>query len=241
MLKKPIDTSPCNHSASSLSLLIFVMAGFVSSNSPAQVPNTRSSAKPLLGSEQINPASDQKIPAHFANAEEAMDGYCPVTILANRKWVKGDPQFAVILDGKKYLLADKERQQTFLQNTTKYAPALSGDCVVSFASDQSRLAGNLNIAAVHKGRLFFFHNVDQKRVFMADPTKFEKVDLAFQGFCVVSFIEEQKRVQGKEEFGTIVGGMRYYFADQGHRKKFLVDKARYVVPIMQMSRAQTDR
>lgn len=194
---------------------------------------TRSSLRPDLGQQQAELGN--KIPAHFAEAELAMQGYCPVSIIDDKKWIKGDEQYSVILDGHKYLLASQANQQKFLKRSTKYTPALSGDCVVTYAAMKTRQAGDLNAAAIHQGRLFLFASPEQKRIFMTAPKKFENVDLALNGSCCVCLVDRQERVPGKIDFGTVAGGLRFYFSDAQHRKQFLSDKARYVEPAFQAS------
>lgn len=168
-----------------------------------------------------------------ANAPLGLDGFCPVCIIDMKQWVKGEPEFAVLMDGKKYLFPGEEQKQKFLKNTTKYTPALGGDCIVCFATDGSRVPGKLNVATLHEGRLFLFPTEEEKAIFMKDPAKFENADLALGGNCAVCRIEMQKEVAGKAEFGTIAAGMRYYFPSQEQRMMFLKNKPKYLVPTKQ--------
>ncbi len=160
----------------------------------------------------------------------AMDGYCPVCILDMEKWVKGDSKFAVVLDGKKYLFPGEEQKRTFLKATTKYTPALSGDCIVCAVDHQVRRAGSVNFAASHKGRLFLFPDATTKSVFMKDPAKYEDADLAMNGQCVVCKVEMQQDVPGKEEFGTVYGGIRFLFPGIDQKRKFLSNPGKYLQP-----------
>lgn len=168
-----------------------------------------------------------------ANAPLGLDGFCPVSIVDMKQWVKGDPNFAVLMDGKKYLFPGEEQKQKFLKDTTKYTPALGGDCIVCFAKNGSRVPGELSIATLHEGRLFLFPNEEEKAVFMKDPSKFENADLAFGGNCAVCRVEMQKKVAGKPEFGTVAAGLRYYFPSQEQRMMFLKNKPKYLMPTKQ--------
>ena len=52
-------------------------------------------------------------------ADVALSGYCPVCVLDMKKWVKGDPRFNVVQDGKTYLFPSDEQRQLFLKNPDK--------------------------------------------------------------------------------------------------------------------------
>ena len=157
----------------------------------------------------------------------AMNGYCAVCILDMRKWVKGDNRFAVVMDGKKYLFPGEAQMQQFLKNTTKYTPALSGNCVVAYATSGKIVPGSIYHTARHKDRLYMFPNEAAKAKFMQNPSAYEKVDLAFGGMCPVCRVEMKQEIPGKPEFGTILGGKRYYFPGQEQKMMFLGNKAKY--------------
>lgn len=168
--------------------------------------------------------------ARAAAMPVALDGYCPVCILDSEKWVKGDPKFSVVLDGKKYLFPGEEQKKTFLKRTTKYTPALSGDCIVCAVDKRVRRPGSVNFAASHNGRLYLFPDDATKTAFMKDPAKYENADLAMAGMCIVCKIDMKQDVPGKEEFGTIYGGVRFLFPSQDQKKKFLSNPQKYLQP-----------
>ncbi len=56
----------------------------------------------------------------------ALEGYCPVTLVEQGKWVKGDAKWGAIHRGKTYLFAGEQQQKRFFGALDKYAPVLSG-------------------------------------------------------------------------------------------------------------------
>lgn len=158
----------------------------------------------------------------------AMSGYCPVCILDMRKWVKGDEQFAVVLDGKKYLFPGKEQMDKFLKNTVKYTPAMGGDCTVCAVDGGVRNPGSVHHTVIYKDRLYMFPSDSEKQVFLKDRTKYENSDLMYGGKCIVCRVEMNKDVDGKQEFGTIYGGMRFLFPGLEQKKMFLSNPAKYL-------------
>ncbi len=43
-----------------------------------------------------------------------LDGYCPVTLVEQEKWVKGDPKWGAHHRGRLYFFISPEAQQRFL-------------------------------------------------------------------------------------------------------------------------------
>lgn len=158
----------------------------------------------------------------------ALDGYCAVCILDMKKWVKGNPNFAVRLDGRTYLFPAEEQRKKFLANTTKYTPAMGGHCIVCAAKGKM-VPGSVHFSVIHRGRLFLFPSANEKANFMAEPAKYENIDLAMGGMCTVCRVEMNKEVPGKPEFGTVYNNMRYYFPGLEQKKIFLSNPSKYAV------------
>ncbi len=166
--------------------------------------------------------------AKAAETPLALDGYCPVCIVKGNKWVKGNPEISTTYDGKQYNFPSDDQIQTFLADPAKYVPALGGDCTVCFANGGKRNPGKVHFSARHNGRLFLFPNDELRQAFKADPKKFENVDLAADGNCVVCRAEAGKKMPGKAEFTAVHKGMRYLFPSDGQRQMFLANPAKYV-------------
>jgi len=63
----------------------------------------------------------QANPDRYANADVAMDGYCPVCKIEMGKDVKGKPDFAVDYEGKRYLFPGQKQLDMFQRDPVKYA------------------------------------------------------------------------------------------------------------------------
>ena len=59
-------------------------------------------------------------PGKYADADVALDGYCPVCKVELGKDVKGKADFAVDYKGKRYLFPGKKQVDMFLADPTKY-------------------------------------------------------------------------------------------------------------------------
>ena len=167
------------------------------------------------------------------HVQPAMEGYSPVSILEQGQWVHGRYKFHVEHDGKVYLLTGEEEKTLFLQDPNRYLPALEGDCAVSLVDSNKHVAGSIYYAAQYQGRLFLFAGADQKQAFKSSPETYAQADLALEGNCVVTHVDEGKLVKGKAELMVWHHGMRYYFATPELREKFLANPEHYTQPLMQ--------
>lgn len=201
-------------------LVVGFVVGFLAAADTASAQSGSSSSGSGSGSSTMGNAATSNMPV-------AMNGYCPVCILDMRKWVKGDARYSVVVDGKKYLFPGEPQMQKFLQNTTKYTPALNGSCIVRYASGAGMVPGSVYHTARHKDRLYMFPSEAEKAKFMKNPSAYENLDLAYGGMCAVCRTDMSKDIPGKPEFGTIFGGKRYYFPGLEQKMMFLGNQARY--------------
>lgn len=157
-------------------------------------------------------------------------GYCPVTIHQQQVWVRGDPKYQVAFDGAIYWCVSAEEAAQFRKTPMKYVPALSGDCLVSYVVEGNRTPGSVFHPAQVNGRLYLFASEKEKSLFRGNPANYLDADLGFKGNCPVSWIDSGKQVAGKPEISTIHRGIRYFFASESFREKFLKNIDRYLEP-----------
>lgn len=159
-----------------------------------------------------------------------MGGYCPVCVVMMNKWVKGSPDHATVFDGKKYMFPDAGAMEKFVASPEKFVPALNGDCTLCYAKMGKRVAGSIEFASMHNGRVFLFPSKKEKEMFDASPTEFANVDLAANGNCVVCSVKMNKQVPGKPEFTAIHNGLRYQFPGEEQRQMFIQSPGEFVTP-----------
>ena len=190
---------------------------------PAPSPSARPATE-----DQDTTTDDQKA-AVPANEEIALEGFCPVSIVDAQKWARGKAIQEVKYDGKTYRLAGTNEKATFESNAEKYAPVLRGDCVVCYLEKGERVGGSLRSAATHQGRLYLFASPEDKQKFLNDPAAYVDADLAIDGDCPVCRKDLDRSVTGKQEIATTYRGLRYRFASNEFREKFLADPAAYAM------------
>jgi protein disulfide-isomerase len=104
------------------------------------------SQQPLAGqapTQQVQPQQNTTpqvqtpAPAKQQQPNFGLEGYCPVELVQNEKWVPGDLRYGAVHQGVTYLFAGPEQQKLFLASPERYAPANRGfDIVLSTETGQ---------------------------------------------------------------------------------------------------------
>lgn len=90
--------------------------------------------------------------------ELAMQGFCPVTVIQEDKWVEGRPEFGVIHLGKLYLFASEDKMQSFLSDPVPFTPVLNEIDAVVFFEERRIVPGKREWGLKDPiyNRMFFF-------------------------------------------------------------------------------------
>lgn len=120
------------------------------------------------------PASVAQLPAAPAKSEPVvgLDGYCPVTLVEQEKWVKGDTKWGANHRGRLYFFISPEAQQRFLENFDKYAPALSGYDAVRYTEHGTLVDGKRAHGVFYRGQIFLFADEAALEQFWTVPERY---------------------------------------------------------------------
>ncbi len=102
----------------------------------------------------------------------ALDGYCPVQLKENDRWVIGNRDLQVVYQGQLFHFASDIARKQFEAAPEKYAPVRSGNDVVLAIEENRTVPGNVNHSAVWHGRLYLFSNSATLSMFQADPARY---------------------------------------------------------------------
>ena len=100
---------------------------------------------------------------------ECLRGNCPVA-MAERRLEKAMPEIHAIHNGHKYEFATEEAKAAFLKDPERYAPVLSGHCVVTFAKTGEKVVGKF--CREHNGQQYWFASKEVREEFKAAPDQF---------------------------------------------------------------------
>ena len=187
-----------------------------------QVASLRSSAsrrgKPYLPSDLL----DAELPV-------ALGGFSTVALRDNQQWLAGSQHIQLVFDGQIYWFSGERDRDIFAAAPQQYAAVLGGDCVVTYVNSSKRVMGKLEYGLIHARRLYFFAGSGEREEFRSDPSRFANGDLAHEGKCLVSHIDQGRDVTGLPETVAVVNGLRYHFAGAHQRGLFAGQMAHYGV------------
>jgi YHS domain-containing protein len=107
-----------------------------------------------------------------ASPRMGLEGYCPVTLVNDMKWVIGSPDHSVTFEGCAYFFADMQRMQEFQQSPHKYTPTISGHDPVLWFEKGERVVGRRNHGVYHRGKIVLFASEESLRRYSDDPRRY---------------------------------------------------------------------
>ncbi len=151
----------------------------------------------------------------------ALKGYCPVSLIVDRKIVAGKPAFTLVHEGRTYRFASKEHQERFIGSPERFIPVNEGRCPVSQVERGLTREGDPRFGVVFGGRLYLCGSAADRDLFLKTPIRFAAVDVAEQGFCPHCLRDSGLLVRGDPRHELARDGRRFWFPDPTHREAFL--------------------
>ena len=154
-------------------------------------------------------------------AQLALSGYCPVSLIADRRLVHGQTEYTVQHEGRVYRFASAVMSNLFRKDPDRYVPMNRGDCPVSQVDRGAVRAGDPRWGVLYQGRLFLCASDEARRRFLEAPERYAMVNVAEQGFCPHCLSAAGLLVRGDPKYELSRDGRRFWFPDSSHREAFL--------------------
>ena len=119
---------------------------------------------------KAKPVAENAVRADGVNA--VLEGFCAVTLVEEKAWFPGDPQFGVSHRGQIYFFASEEKAERFFANPDYYAVAAGGDDVVRLMDFQEHRAGSRTYGARYEDVNFMFSSAETREIFRQNPEKY---------------------------------------------------------------------
>jgi YHS domain-containing protein len=97
-----------------------------------------------------------------------------------------------------------------------HTPALQGYCPVAYVAMGKAVKGDPKISSTYEGHRYLFANADAKKMFDADPSKYQ---VAYDGWCATA-VSMGKKVKSVPAQFSIHGGKTYLFSSAEAKKAF---------------------
>lgn len=109
-----------------------------------------------------------------------LEGFCPVTLLAERKWVSGSKTLKATYRGVTYYLSSEAALDTFNNDPRRYSPQNLGCDPVVLLKNQKAVTGKIKYGAFFDDQLFLFDSFENRKAFKASPLKFTRIQHAIK-------------------------------------------------------------
>jgi protein disulfide-isomerase len=145
----------------------------------AQTPSNTPAPVVPAPQPQMNPhvapptaATPPAVAAAPALPPVGLEGYCPVTLAEEVKWVHGDKRFGAVHRGKLYLFTSEGAQKKFLAEPDRFSPVLSGYDPVRFAESGKLVDGKRAHGLTYNNQVYLFTDEESLRKFQTSPRPF---------------------------------------------------------------------
>lgn len=157
---------PASEYASSIARASTRYHDLLASRRPAE-PKTPVAAVPRSDDESPKPKA-----ASASRVEPVLDGFCPVVLWQQRRWIKGSPQFTSEFRGQLYHLSSKEALEAFEENPERYAPRFLGcDPIIVWETDRA-VPGSTRFGAFYDDELYLFVSDENRKTFKKNPDRY---------------------------------------------------------------------
>ena len=151
----------------------------------------------------------------------ALSGYCPVSLVSDKRLVPGQAEYTMTHGGRLYRFANLITFNLFRGDPERYVPVNGGNCPVAQIERKATEPGDPRFGALFQGRLFLCASDTDRQRFLQDPARYAVVDVVAQGFCPHCLSETGLLVRGDPRVELNREGRRYWFPDPSHREAFL--------------------
>ena len=101
-----------------------------------------------------------------------LDGCCPVTLVEQKRWARGDTQWGAVHRGRTYLFASSEAQHRFLANPDAYSPVIEGNDPVLALDNRQLVPGSRALGVFYEKRVYLFSSEETLRRFEQNPKRY---------------------------------------------------------------------
>jgi len=120
-----------------------------------------------------------------------LSGYCPVSLITERKLVKGQSEYSIEYEGRTYRLASRAMSEQFRNEPARHVPGYGGSCPVTRVEQGLVKLGEPRWGVLYAGRLFLCASEQNRRRFLENPARYAPLDLA--DFRSSSALESRER------------------------------------------------
>lgn len=120
----------------------------------------------------VDPAG---VPAQVVEVPLGLEGYCPVVLSKEERWIPGNPAFFVMYRGLIYRFSSKEAMEQFSAAPLKFAPVAMGEDIVLMVQRNKKSYGTRKYGAWYEGRVYLFSTQETLDSFASNPEYYAEI------------------------------------------------------------------
>jgi YHS domain-containing protein len=151
----------------------------------------------------------------------ALEGFCAVSLVCDRKLVAGRSDISIMHEGRTYRFFNETMSERFRKDPERFIPVNSGMCPVNVVERGLARPGDPRYGVLYRNHLFLCASSKDRQRFLEEPARFELADVAENGYCVHCIRDHGLLVPGDPQLELARHGCRLWFADSEHRQAFL--------------------
>jgi len=102
----------------------------------------------------------------------ALEGYCPVQLRENDRWVAGNPNYQRSYQGQVFHFSSDAARKRFEAAPEKYAPVQGGNDIVLTVEENRTVPGSVSHSALLHGQLYLFSSSTTLNTFQENPARY---------------------------------------------------------------------
>lgn len=143
----------------------------------------------------------------------ALAGYCPVSLVVNRRLVSGQSEYSLAHEGSIYRFANESDVTLFRSQPARFIPVNGGYCPVAAVDRGESRQGTARWGAIYLGHLYLCADQNSQRTFLKSPARYAHVDLADRGRCAHCWGCDQLLTRGLRTPSFTRGSQMFLVAD----------------------------
>ena len=129
----------------------------------------------------VQPMSDVPAPSKMmVEVPLALEGFCPVTLCTDERWVSGNPVYCTMYQGHIFRFSSMEALATFSRNPANFTPVAMGEDIVLRVDRNRRVNGDRRFGAWYNGRVFLFSSQETFNAFETRPGYYSEIALKYE-------------------------------------------------------------
>ena len=112
---------------------------------------------------------------NYVEPKLALAGYCPVSLVAEKKLEAGKEPVSVVHDGRVYRFADESKRRDFVTSPERFVPRHAGLDPVSQVDQAELKPGDPRYGMIYRGQLFLFVGEASRKAFTTNPQRYARM------------------------------------------------------------------